>query len=103
MAVDSMVSGGCIISGALVRRSLLFSNVIIDSQAHLEDAVVLPNVKIGPKARLSRVVIDKGTIIPPGLVVGEDPLEDARRFYRSENGITLITPEMLGQQLHFAR
>ncbi|MEW6612999.1 MAG: glucose-1-phosphate adenylyltransferase [Pseudomonadota bacterium] len=102
MAVDSMVSGGCIISGATVRRSLLFSNVVVENRANLEDAVVLPNVQIGPDARLKRVVIDKGTRIPAGLVVGEDPEEDARRFYRTDKGITLITPEMLGQQLHRA-
>lgn len=102
MAVDSMVSGGCIISGASVRRSLLFSNVVVENRTNLEDAVILPNVQIGPDARLKRVVIDKGTRIPAGLVVGEDPEEDARRFYRTDKGITLITPEMLGQQLHRA-
>lgn len=102
MAVDSMVSGGCVIRGATVRHSLLFSNVVVESCAQVEDSVVLPNASIGSNARLKRVVIDKGARIPEGLVVGEDPVEDARRFYRTEKGITLITPEMLGQDLHQA-
>ncbi|MEB8490738.1 glucose-1-phosphate adenylyltransferase [Acidithiobacillus ferriphilus] len=104
MALDSIVSGGCIISGATVRRSLLFSNVRInDGHTLIEDSVILPNVRMGEGARLRKVVVDKGTIIPHGLVVGEDPVEDARRFYRTPNGVTLITPELLGQQLHFVR
>lgn len=102
MATDSMISGGCIVSGARVRNSLLFSNVIVESGATIDEAVILPNVSIAENARLRRVVIDKGTQIPAGLVVGEDPAEDARRFHRSEKGITLITPEMLGQPLHAA-
>ncbi|MDR3516316.1 MAG: glucose-1-phosphate adenylyltransferase [Azospirillaceae bacterium] len=95
MAVDSMVSGGCVISGATVRRSLLFSQVRVNSYVNLREAVVLPNVDIGRHARLSRVVIDRGCHIPDGLVVGEDPVEDARRFYRTEKGVTLITRGML--------
>lgn len=102
MATDSMISGGCIVSGARVRNSLLFSNVIVESGAQIDEAVILPNVRIAENARLRRVIIDKGTLIPAGLVVGEDPEEDARRFHRSEKGITLITPEMLGQPLHAA-
>lgn len=102
MATDSMISGGCIVSGARVRNSLLFSNVIVESGAQIDEAVILPNVQIAENARLRRVIIDKGTLIPAGLVVGEDPEEDARRFHRSEKGITLITPEMLGQPLHAA-
>jgi len=95
MAVDSMVSGGCIISGAHVSRSLLFSNCRINSFARAQDAVVLPDANIGRHARLNRVVIDRGCDIPEGMVIGEDPKSDAERFYVSESGITLVTPEML--------
>jgi glucose-1-phosphate adenylyltransferase len=102
-AVDSLVSGGCIISGATVRRSLLFSNVNVHSFAEVSDSVVLTDVDIGRGARLTRVVVDKGCKIPEGLVVGEDPEEDAKRFYVSKKGITLITPEMLGQPVHHLR
>jgi glucose-1-phosphate adenylyltransferase len=94
-AVDSMVSGGCIISGAQVNRSLLFSNCRVNSFAQTHDAVVLPDVDIGRHARLNRVVIDRGVRIPEGMVVGEDPASDARRFYRSEGGVTLVTSEMV--------
>lgn len=102
-ALDSMVSGGCIISGATVRRSLLFSNVQVRSFSLIEDSVILPNVDIGRKSRLRRVVVDKGCLIPPGLIAGFDPASDRERFYVTENGITLITPEMLGQKIHFVR
>jgi len=103
MAVDSMVSGGCIISGSVIRHSLLFSNVHVHSYCELQDGVVLPDVDIGRNCRLNRVVIDKGCQIPPGTVIGEDPDEDARRFHLSPKGVVLVTPEMLGQDLHHAR
>jgi len=103
IAVDSMVSGGCIISGATVRRSLLFSNVVVHSYAELVDSVVLPDVEIGRHARLYRTVIEKGCRIPEGMVVGENPEEDKKRFYVTEKGITLVTPEMLGQPVHQVR
>ncbi len=103
LAVDSMVSGGCVISGATVRHSLLFSNVRVHSYAEVVDAVVLPNVDIGRHARIRRAVIDKGCRIPPGTVIGEDPDEDARRFHVTEGGVVLVTPDMLGQRLHYAR
>lgn len=96
-AVDSLVSGGCIISGATVKRSLLFSSVYVHSWATVEDSVILPGVDIGRRAMLKRCVVDKRCRIPEGLVVGFDPDEDRRRFHVSEKGITLITPEMLGQ------
>jgi glucose-1-phosphate adenylyltransferase len=102
-ALDSMVSGGCIISGSTVRRSLLFSNVQVRSYSSIEDSVILPNVDIGRNVSLRRVVVDKNCIIPPGLMVGFDPVEDRKRFYVTENGITLITPEMLSQKIHFVR
>src|SRR6266851_4656609 len=95
VAVDSMVSGGCIVSGAYVSRSLLFSNVRVNSYAHTSEAVVLPEVDIGRRARLTKVVVDRGCRIPEGLVVGEDPALDAMRFYRSDGGVTLITADML--------
>lgn len=102
-ALDSMVSGGCIISGSTVRRSLLFSNVQVRSYSSIEDSVILPNVDIGRNVRLKRVIVDKNCIIPPGLMAGFDPVEDQKRFYVTENGITLITPEMLKQKIHFVR
>jgi len=95
VAVDSMVSGGCIVSGAQVVRSLLFSNVRANSYARTHEAVVLPEVDIGRHARLTKVVVDRGCRIPEGLVVGEDPAHDARRFYRSDGGVVLISAEML--------
>jgi len=103
MAVDSMVSGGCIISGAEVRHSLLFSNVTINAKSKVEDAVVLPDVIIGENCRLKKVILDKGCNIPDGTVVGENLEEDAKRFYVSENGVVLVTPEMLGLELHYVR
>ena len=103
MALASMVSGGCIISGALVRRSLLFSNVRVEANSQLQDAVVLPDVEIAHDCRLRRVVVDKGCRIPHGTVIGEDPEQDARRFSVTPNGIVLVTPEMLGQEIHHVR
>jgi len=102
-AIDSMVSGGCIISGSTIKCSLLFSSVRVHSYCSIEQAVILPGVEIGRGAVLRRVVVDRGAHIPPGLKVGVDPDEDRRRFHVSDNGVTLITPEMLGQQLHHLR
>ena len=96
-AVDSLVSGGCIISGAMVRRSVLFSNVRVDSQSMLEDSVILPHVSVGKKVTLRRVVVDKNCVIPDGMVVGVDRKKDAKRFFVTDKGVTLVTPEMLGQ------
>lgn len=101
-ALDSSVSGGCIISGATVRRSLLFSNVKVNSYCSIEDSVILPDVFIGRHAKLRRVVVEKKCNIPEGLVVGFDPEADRKQFYVTEKGITLITPEMLGQAIHQA-
>ncbi len=94
-AISSLVSGDCIVSGATVQRSLLFTSVHVHSYSTLEEAVVLPNCQIGRGARLRRVIIDRGVVIPPGLVVGEDADADARRFRRTANGISLITQAML--------
>lgn len=99
MAIDSMVSGGCIISGGVVRRSLLFSHVTVEVHSRLENAVVLPDVKIGRDCRLNKVVIDEGCDIPDGTVIGEDAAADKERFYVSENGVVLVTADMLGQKL----
>jgi len=95
MAVDSLLAGGCIISGAVVRRSMLFSNVRVNSYCLVEDSVVLPGCDIGRHARLTKCIVDQDVVVPPGLVVGEDPELDARRFFRTEKGITLITAAKL--------
>jgi glucose-1-phosphate adenylyltransferase len=102
-AVDSLVSGGCIISGACLRRTVLFSDVYVHSYANIEDSVILPNVEIGRNVVLKKVVIDKGARIPEGMQIGVDAEEDRKRFYVTENGITLVTPDMLGQELHYFR
>jgi glucose-1-phosphate adenylyltransferase len=96
-AVTSLVSGGCIISGAALRRSLLFTRVHVHSFAELEEAVVLPEVEIGRGAKLKRVVIDSRVRIPEGLVIGEDPERDAQRFRRTESGVCLVTQPMIDQ------
>jgi glucose-1-phosphate adenylyltransferase len=98
MALSSMVSGGCIISGTEVRNSVLFTNVHTNSYAVLDNAVLLPDVVVHRSARLRKVVIDKGVVIPQGLVVGEDPKEDAEWFRVTERGTTLITQEMLDKK-----
>jgi glucose-1-phosphate adenylyltransferase len=95
MAVDSMVSGGCIISGAQVKSSLLFSGVRVNSYAQTCEAVLLPEVHVGRYARLNKVVVDRGCQIPENLVVGEDPVLDAKRFHRSDGGVVLISADML--------
>jgi glucose-1-phosphate adenylyltransferase len=103
MAVDSMVSGGCIIAGSVVRHSLLFSNVHVDSFSTIRDSVVLPDVSIGRHCRLTRVVIEKGCDIPDGTVIGEDPEIDVRKYSITPAGVVVVTPEMLGQDLHHVR
>lgn len=102
-AVDSMVSGGCIISGATVRRSVLFSDVRVNAYSEVTDSVILPKVDIGRYVKLNKVVVDKGCRIPDGMEVGFNRDKDAERFYVSESGVTLITPEMLGQYIHHVR
>jgi glucose-1-phosphate adenylyltransferase len=94
-AVSSLVAGGCIISGATVRRSLLSTGVRLKSYSQIENAVILPEVEIDRSARLSNVIVDRGVRIPSGLVVGEDPELDAKRFRRTDNGICLITQPMI--------
>jgi len=100
MAVDSLVSGGCIVSGAYLRRSLLFSNVHVHSYSNVEDSVLLPNVTISRRAKLKRVVVDKNCVIPEGLTVGFNPENDKKVFFVTPKGVTLITRQMLGQDAH---
>jgi glucose-1-phosphate adenylyltransferase len=94
-AVSSLVSGGCIISGAGLRRTLLFTGVHVHSYCHVEGSVVMPYAEIGRYTRLTNVIVDRGVRIPEGLVVGEDPVHDAARFRRTARGVTLITQPML--------
>lgn len=96
VAIESMVSGGCIVSGA-VFRSVLFSQVRVHSHASVNWSVLLPGVQVGRHARIHRAVIDRDCIVPDGMVIGEDPQADAARFYRTDSGITLVTREMLRQ------
>jgi len=103
MAVDSMVSGGCIISGSVVRHSLLFSNVRINSYSTINDSVLLPDVDVGRHCRINKAIIDHGCRIPKGSVIGEDLEADAKRFYVSRGGVVLVTAEMLGQDLNYVR
>lgn len=94
-AVSSMVSGGCIVSGANVVRSLLFTGVHCHSFSDLEQVVALPYCTINRKARLKNVVLDRGVSVPAGLVVGEDPTLDGKRFRVTDNGVVLITQAMI--------
>jgi glucose-1-phosphate adenylyltransferase len=94
-AVSSLVSGNCIISGSHVNRSLLFTSVLTRSWSRVEDSVILPWCDIGRAARLKKVVLDRGVKIPPGLIVGEDPVLDAQRFRRTDKGVCLITQSMI--------
>jgi glucose-1-phosphate adenylyltransferase len=96
-AISSLVSGDCIVSGSSLRRSLLFTSVRAHSYSSLNEAVVLPECVIGRHARLSKVVLDRGVIIPDGLVVGEDAELDAKRFRRTDRGVCLITQSMINR------
>ncbi|MGK2900686.1 MAG: glucose-1-phosphate adenylyltransferase [Burkholderiaceae bacterium] len=99
MAIESVVSGGCIVSGN-VHRSVLFSSVRVHSYSTVSWSVLLPGVQVGRHARLTRVVVDRACTVPDAMVIGEDAALDAQRFYRSENGITLVTREMLDKLNH---
>lgn len=99
VALDSMVAGGCIVSGATVRRSMLFADVRIHSNTLIEDSMILANVQIGTGCALKRCIIDKNCNIPDGTMVGLDPVEDARRFHVTQGGVTLVTRVMLGQEM----
>ena len=95
MATNSMVSGGCIVSGAYVKQSLLFSSVTVDEGSEVIQAVVLPQVKIGKHCRITRAIIDKRCVIPDGTIIGEDHAEDAKRFKVTDEGVVLVCPHML--------
>ncbi|MFZ5503026.1 MAG: glucose-1-phosphate adenylyltransferase [Pseudomonadota bacterium] len=103
MAVDSLISGGCIVSGSTIRRAVLFSDVRVNSYCNIEDSVLLPNVDVGNNVILKRTIVDKNCTLPDGLQAGLNPEEDRKRFHVSPNGITLITPDMLGQKVHSIR
>ncbi len=97
MAVNTIVSGGCIVSGSQVANSVFFSSVRVHSFCDIDQAIVLPNVTINRHCRLRKVVIDRRCTLPEGLVVGEDPELDARRFERTEGGVVLINADMLAR------
>jgi len=103
MAVDSLVSGGCIVSGSIVRRSVLFSKVRVQDFCDIEDCVILPNVEIGNNVMLRRAIVDKHCRLPDGLTAGVDPEADRKRFHVTERGVTVIVPESLGQRVHHLR
>jgi glucose-1-phosphate adenylyltransferase len=102
-AVDSMVSGGCVISGAKVRHSLLFSNVRVNSFTSVQDSIVLPQVNIARHCRITKAIIEKGCEVPEGTIIGENRADDEKRFFISPGGVVLVTPDMLGQKLHYVR
>ncbi|MEA3465872.1 MAG: glucose-1-phosphate adenylyltransferase [Thermodesulfobacteriota bacterium] len=102
-AIDSLISAGCILSGARVKRSVVFSGCFLHSYAQVKDSVILPEVDIGRNCRISNAVIDKACVIARNTVIGEDLVEDKKRFYVDDNGIVLVTPDMLGQHLHIIR
>ena len=103
MAVDSMVSGGCIISGSHIDHSVLFSNVVVKQHSLVEDSVVLPDVRIGENCKIKNTIIDKSCDIPDGTVIGHDVENDKRKYHISPKGRVLVTPEMFGQEVHHAR
>ncbi len=95
MAVNSMVTGGCIISGAYVTNSLLSTEVRIDEGSHVDSAVLLPGVMVGRRCNIRHCIMDENCIIPDGMQIGYDPVVDAQRFYVTEGGVVLVTPDML--------
>ena len=103
LAIDSMVSGGCIVSGAEVLNSLLFSNVRVEHGSRLEACVVLPEVRIGAGCQIRHAVIDRGCSVPDGMQIGLDPAADRARFWVSPEGVVLVTPDALGQARHTIR
>lgn len=103
LAVDSMISGGCVISGAKVRHSLLFTNVRVNSYTTLQDTIVLPEANIARHCRITKAIIERSCEVPEGTIIGENRAEDERRFHVSPDGVVLVTPDMLGQRLHYVR
>jgi glucose-1-phosphate adenylyltransferase len=98
-AIDSMVCGGCIISGARIKRSIISSASRVETGSFVKDSIILPGVYIGNNCRIVHAIIDKGTLIPDGTVIGENRAEDAKHFHISEGGVVLVTPEMMGQNI----
>src|SRR5690606_36546093 len=95
MALNSLISGGCIVSGAEIRDSILFSNVHVQQGSRLTRTLALPRASIGANCRISQAIIDEDCAIPDGCVIGEDPEEDARRYHHTEEGVVLVCPHML--------
>ena len=102
-AIDSLVAGGCIISGAKVKHSVIFFNTQIETGSYIKESVILPKVRVGKDCVLRRCIVDKGTVIPDGFQVGVDPEEDRKRFLVTDEGIVLVTPGMMNQRLHYER
>jgi glucose-1-phosphate adenylyltransferase len=100
LALDSLVSPGCIISGAMINHSLLSTNVRIEEKTVIENSILLPDVRVGSNCRISNAIIDKQCVIPNDMIIGEDHEADKKRFDLSHGGITLVEPEMLGQEVH---
>ncbi len=94
-AINSVVSGGCIVSGATLRQSLLSSNATVGQYSYLEGVIALPDARIGQDCRLHRVIIDEDVVIKDGTIIGENPEEDRRKYYVTQGGVTLVTPDML--------
>jgi glucose-1-phosphate adenylyltransferase len=94
-AINSLVAGGCIVSGATLRESLLFSNCQLSERSLLYRSVLLPNVRVGRNCRISRAILDEGCDIPDGTTIGEDPQADSLRFHVTGRGVVLVTPDML--------
>ncbi|HEY7965332.1 MAG TPA: sugar phosphate nucleotidyltransferase, partial [Steroidobacteraceae bacterium] len=95
MAVNSMVSGGCIISGAVVRESLLFSDVRVEERTSIDRSVILPHAEIGRGCSITHAIVDEGCEVPDGMRIGADRAEDERRFHVTDNGVVLVTADML--------
>lgn len=102
-AIDSMISGGCIISGSTIKHSLVFSNVRTNSYSTVTDSVILPEVDIARHCRITKAIIEKGCQVPEGTVIGENREEDKKRFTVSPDGVVLVTPAMLGQKRQYIR
>jgi glucose-1-phosphate adenylyltransferase len=103
VATNLLVCGGCVISGSQISRSVLSSSVCVESFCNLSEAVLLPQVTVRRSCRLQRVVIDRGCTIPEGMVIGEDPVADAARFYRTDDGVVLVTSGGLAKAAEYAR
>jgi glucose-1-phosphate adenylyltransferase len=95
MAVNSMVAGGCIISGASVRQSLLSSGVRIEEQSSIDSSVLLPNVTVGRRSKIKHCIVDEDSVVPEDLQIGYDPLLDQQRFSVTKSGVVLVTKDML--------